>query len=457
MTWDFAEANAFSDSTGSFSGSLGWIPKVLERLSCGTGSIAFQQDASEIPASSGPRIVATDPPYYDNIGYADLSDFFYVWLRRSLRSVYPLLFGTILVPKATELVATPYRFGGQADQAKSFFESGLLQTFTKLRAAHAFAFPLVVYYAFKQKETPSEDGAGQVSTGWETMLEALIRAGFQITATWPIRTERDQGLKSGTNVLASSIGIACRPRPADPRVTSRSQFVTLLRDELAVAVDRLRQANTPPVDLDQSAIGPGMAVFSRYEKVMEGNGVMTVRAALSLINQALDEILTGSDADYDAYTRWAIAWFEQYGFTEGVYGEADKLSTAKDISVQGLVEAGFLYSKAGKVRILRRDELDTGWDPATDERLTVWEVTHHLIRKLEKDGEQAAAAVMSAVGSKADAAKELCYRLFSVCERKGWAQEALGYNMLISSWPEISRLAAQLPSAVSEGEFDFGE
>jgi putative DNA methylase len=455
MTWDFAEGNPFSDSSGSFKSEVSWIPKFLRNIPGDREAIAMQADARTDPASSFRAVLATDPPYYDNIGYADLSDYFYIWMRRSLREIYPELFGTMLVPKQSELVATPYRFNGSKEQARSFFEYGLSQTFDRLRQVQLPGFPMTVYYAFKQEDIRHDDG-GRVSTGWETMLQALIDKGFQIVGTWPVRTEYTGNLKKTVNALASSIVLVCRDRAETAGVTTRAELISELRAALGEAIPELQAANTPPVDIDQSAIGPGMAVYSKYSRVMEGQGTMSVRSALSLINQLIEEVLTGSDADYDSYTRWGIKWFEEYGFAEGEFGRAETLSKAKDVSVSGLVDAGFLYSRAGKVRILRRDELDSDWDPATDTRLTVWEVTHHMMRRLESDGEKSAAEVMAAVGSRADAAKELCYRLYSICERKGWAQEALGYNMLISSWPEISRLAAEQPKSSDQTELDLG-
>ena len=409
--------------------------------------------------TNGSGLISTDPPYYDNIGYADLSDFFYVWLRRALRSVYPSLFSTVLVPKVQELVATPYRFDGDKTRARDFFESGLRDVFDRVRPMQDERIPATIYYAFKQAERDGSDAdnSTHASTGWETMLGALIGAGFQVTGTWPVRTEMSvRSVGHNTNALASSIVLSCRMRNEPSLTTTRAQLIGELRSQLTQAVQQLQAANTPPVDLDQSAIGPGMAVFSRYAKVMEGSGSMSVRSALALINQTIEEILTGSDADYDSYTRWAISWFQQYGFKEGAFGDAETLSKAKDVSVSGLTEAGFLFARAGKVRILARDELDSDWEPNSDERLTVWEITHYLIRSLEKDGEENAARLLAKVGTYADAVKELCYRLFSICERNGWAQEALGYNMLISSWPEIARLAAEMPGEAREGELDFG-
>jgi len=440
MTWDFSEANTFSDSTGGWTGSLEWIPEVLEVLPHGTAGAAVQSDASS-QSTSEDKIISTDPPYYDNIGYADLSDFFYIWLRHSLKSIFPALFATLAVPKVKELVATPYRHGSKA-KAERFFLDGMTQAMRRLTDQAHSAFPVTIYYAFKQSE--SESNAGIVSTGWETFLDAVIQAGFALTGTWPMRTERDFGVKSGANVLASSIVLVCRKRPDDAPTATRREFLTALRAELPAALKHLQRGNIAPVDLAQAAIGPGMGVFTRYARVLDVAGQpMTVREALALINQTLDEVLAEQEGDFDAETRWAVAWFEQLGFNEGPFGDAETLSKAKNTSVETLAEAGLLASRAGKVRLFRPAELPAEWRPRRDARLTVWEMTHHLIRVLEKGGESGAAALVAELGSQAEAARELAYRLYTICKRKKRAQEALAYNALVQSWPEITRLAAE--------------
>jgi len=400
-------------------------------------------------------MVATDPPYYDNIGYADLSDFFYVWLRHSLASVYPDLFVTLLTPKAEELVATPYRFGGDKNRAEQFFEDGFKRTFGGLRRIQDERYPLTLFYAFRQQEKVGEGST--MSTGWETMLEGLLSEGFGIVGTWPVRTELVTNLKKGVGALATSVVLVCRPRPETSQRATRSGFLSALKQELPPAIQTLKGGNIAPVDLDQAAIGPGMAVFSRYREVLEADGSpMRVRTALALINQTLDEILSEQEADYDPDTRWALPWFEQYGFNEAQYGVAETLSTAKNTSVQGLVDAGILRSGAGKVRLLSVSELPADWNPSTDDRLTVWEITHHMVRVLGTEGESVAADILRNVGPMADASRDLAYRLYQVCERKGWAQEALGYNALAIAWPEIKRLAAEAPRTVQEQQgFDF--
>jgi len=392
-----------------------------------------------------PALVCTDPPYYDNVGYADLSDFFYVWLRRTTGQLYTDLFSTVLTPKKQELIADPFRFGGNRSAAERFFEEGSGQAFRLMREAQSTNYPLTLFYAFKQSE--SDEGDLVASTGWDTMLEGLLQAGLSITGTWPMRTEmatRMRGMDS--NALASSIVLVCRPRSLDAPVTTRRDLVASLRRELPDALRQLQRGNVAPVDLAQAAIGPGMAVFSRYAKVVEATGeAMTVRTALGLINAALDEILTEQEGDFDTDTRFAVAWFEQYGMGEGEYGQADVRARAKNTSVSGLEQAGVLDAGRGKVRLLRRNELSEAWDPATDRRLTVWEVSQHLIQRLETGGEPEAAELLRRVGGLGATARELAYRLYSICERKGWAQEALGYNSLVVAWPEIALLAAGEP------------
>jgi putative DNA methylase len=440
MIWDFAEANPFSESCGNWDGAcLEWIHKALGALPQeGTGH-AIQSNAATQSISKD-KLISSDPPYYDNIGYADLSDFFYVWLRRSLKTTLPMLFSTVAVPKSEELVATPYRHGGKED-AEKFFLNGMTHAMHRLAQHSHPTFPVTIYYAFKQSETDGIDGTA--STGWETFLAAVIEAGFGISGTWPIRTERGaRSIGIGANALASSIVLVCRPRPASAPVATRRDFLSALKSELPTALAHLQAGNIAPVDLAQAAIGPGMAVFTRYAKVVDAEGnAMTVREALALINQVLDEALAEQEGDFDADSRWALTWFEQQGFAEGDYGMAEQLSKSKNTSVSGLVDAGILVSKAGKVRLLKPSELPTDWDPATDPRLTAWETVHHLVRTLESQGERGAATLAARLGSRAETARELCYRLYTLCERKKRATEALSYNALVQSWPEITRLA----------------
>ena len=457
MTWDYAEPNTLLKGTGSFSGAVEWTAESIEGLvaghsaSLGTG---YQEDAMR-QSISALKIVSTDPPYYDNIGYADLSDFFYVWLRRSLKTVFPDLFATLAVPKAEELVATPYRHGDK-ERAETFFLDGMTQAMRRLAEQAHPAFPVTIYYAFKQSEKKGDSGT--TSTGWETFLGAVIQAGFAISGTWPMRTELgNRMIGAGTNALASSIVLVCRPRPADAAGATRGKFVAALKRELPAALVYLQRGNIAPVDLAQAAIGPGMAVYTRFSRVLDAAGhALTVREALALINQVLDEALAEQEGDFDADSRWALAWFEQHGFTAGDYGVAETLSKAKNTSVQGLVEAGILNSQAGQVRLLKADELPADWNPETDPRLTVWEMVHHLIRVLETGGERAAAELVDKLGARAESVCELCYRLYTVCERKKRAAEAFAYNSLVQSWPEIARLVEE-QSLQSEQSVLFGE
>ncbi len=460
MTWDFAEGNPFSNSSGNFLGQVEYLARVVEAWPGGPQASVEQADARALAPETRP-VVCTDPPYYDNIGYADLSDFFYVWLRRALRDVYPDLFVTLLTPKSEELIASPYRFGGDRLAAKTFFESGLRETFTRIAHYQNPAYPLTLFYAFKQSEseTNGEDKTrATASTGWETMLEGLLRAGFIVTGTWPMRTELVGNLKRNVSALASSIVIACRPRPAQAAPSTRHDFLKALKSELPLALKNLQQGNIAPVDLAQAAIGPGMAIFSRYTKVLEADGSpMRVRMALALINQVLDEYFAACEGDYDPDTRWALAWFEQFGFREGAFGEAETLSKAKNTAVDALVSAGILAARGGKVRLLRRSELAPDWEPGTDRRVTVWEVTHHLIRRLlDEGGERGAAVLLRKVGSLGESARELAYHLYTICDRKGWAQDALAYNSLVVAWPEVARLAAEGEGRPSVQEALFG-
>jgi putative DNA methylase len=451
MSWDFAEANTFADVGGSFVIAIDKGAMAIDAFPSSTFSAAAQLDAAAQNVSAG-KVVSTDPPYYDNIGYADLSDFFYVWLRRSLRSVFPDLFSTLAVPKAEELVATPYRHGGK-EKAESFFLEGMTQAMHRLADQSHAAFPVTIYYAFKQSESDSVDGT--TNTGWDTFLAAVIEAGFAVSGTWPMRTEGSgRMIARGTNALASSIILVCRPRTAGAAVATRREFVSALRGELPTALAHLQRGNIAPVDLAQAAIGPGMAVYTRYSSVVDAQGnALSVREALALINQTLDEALAEQEGDFDADSRWALTWFEQVGFEVGDFGVANVLAQAKNTSVDGMVQAGIVASKGGKVRLLKADELPEDWDPATDTRLTTWEVVHQLIRVLKSGGESAAAGLLNKLGVKAEVARELSYRLYTLCERKKRAEDAMAYNGLVQSWPEIARIAheggkPQVPTAI---------
>jgi putative DNA methylase len=461
MVWDFAEANPFSESCGNWiDACLEWIQKAIATAPCGSGQ-AMQLDAAAALANISRPLISTDPPYYDNIGYADLSDFFYSWLRRGLGRIYASLFSTLLVPKAQELVATPFRFDGSKARAEEHFLNGLSQSFRLMRNCTHSDYPLSVYYAFKQSEEDENDANGNAviaSTGWETMLEGLIQAGFSVTGTWPMHTERGGRSRDiGSNALASSIILVCRPRAENAPMATRRELITALRRELADALKKLQHGNVAPVDFAQATIGPGMAVFSRYSKVLEADGsAMRVRTALQLINQELDAYFAEQEGELDADTRFCIAWFEQRGMDEGPFGEADVLGRAKNTAVEGLVRAGILEAQSGKVRLLRRDEYADDWDPAEDQRLTVWECTQHLIRALKKGGEEAAARLAGQLGGgRSEEARALAYRLYAICERKGWAQEALAYNTLVASWSDVQTKTSSLTTIGEQGTLGF--
>lgn len=466
MNWDFAEVNPFADAGGAFDELVDSAVKTIALLPAAPSGVAAQHDATA-PRQGERVIVSTDPPYYDNVNYADLSDFYYVWLRRALSETHPALFRTLLTPKTEELIATPFRFGGSREAACRFFETGMGRAFERIREIGHGDFPLTVFYAFKQSETDDdsdsdENGeshevpASTASTGWETMLEGLIRAGFEVTGTWPMRTESTVGLKNTANVLASSIVLVCHPRSAAAAIASRREFFAALKRELPAALRDLQSGNIAPVDLAQAAIGPGMAVYSRYSKVLETSGDrMGVRTALALINQVLDEVLAEQEGEYDADTRWCIKWFEQFAHADGPYGDAETLCKAMAVAVNGLVETGVVAAKGGKVRLFKRAELMGGkpetWDPATDDDILHWEVCQYLCWALETGGEQAAGDLLGRINAvyagAAEVARDLAYRLYTLCERKKWAQEASAYNALVVAWPEIQKLAAKGPAA----------
>lgn len=450
MSWDFAEAPPFGDTSGNWTAGVEWGTKAIVMLPAGLLGRSSQSNAAKQYISIN-KVISTDPPYYDNVPYADLSDYFYIWLRRSLKQFFPDLFATLTVPKAEELVAFAYRHQDGKAGAESFFLEGMTQAMSRLAEQAHPAFPVTIYYAFKQSE--SDDNAGTSSTGWETFLDAVLRAGFSISGTWPMRTERGARSRSiGSNALASSIVLVCRPCAANAPTATRREFIATLKAELPQALAHLQAGNIAPVDLAQAAIGPGMEVYTRYAKVLDSEGKpLSVRAALALINQTLDEALAEQEGDFDADTRWALIWFEQNGFEEGDYGVAEQLSKSKNTAVAGLVDGGIIVSKAGKVRLLKPDELPAGWDPVSDTRLTVWEMVHQLVRALESGGDSAAAILTAKLGSHAETARELCYRLYTMCERSKRASEAVAYNGLVKSWPEITRMASEARPVIRTG------
>jgi putative DNA methylase len=457
MLWDYAEANPFCDSSGSWEVFIDGVAKAIEKVFALTPSWfrghAIQHDAQTQSISIN-KVISTDPPYYDNIGYADLSDFFYVWLRRALRPVFPELFATMLVPKADELVATLYRHGSKV-AAEKFFLDGMTDAMHQLAKHSHDAFPTTIYYAFKQSETTD---AGTSSTGWETFLEAVIKAGFSISGTWPLRTENDSRMVSqGTNALASSIVLVCRKRESSASTISRRDFLRELKEELSEAVDVMiggAEGISPvaPVDLAQAVIGPGMAIFSKYSAVLEADGSpMTVHTALTLINRMLTE---GGD-DFDADTQFCLAWFDEQGWSSGSFGNANTLAQAKATSVDGVAQAGVIESGAGKVRLLKPAEYEADWNPKEDNRTPVWEALHQMIRMLQSQGESASGALLAQMPERAEPIRSLAYRLYTLCERKGWAEEARGYNELITSWLGIEAASHEAGHLGSQAKLDI--
>jgi putative DNA methylase len=450
MVWDFAECNPFSNSTGNWMAHVNWVWKVIEKLPTGKQGFIDQWDIIEDPYQDTQPMITTDPPYYDNIGYADLSDFFYIWMRKNLRPIFPQLFRTMLVPKTPELIAEPNRHGGRQN-AEAFFLEGMSRAMGTMATACNKNFPCALFYAFKQNET---DAGGTSSTGWETFLEAIIKAGFSISGTWPMRTEFKGRVRNfESNALATSIVLVCRKRTEDAPMATRADFINALRAELPQALRSLVHGNLAPVDLPQASIGPGMAVFSRYSQVLESNGEpLNVRTALQLINAEVDHFFSEQESAYDEDTRFALTWYQQYGYGEGPFGVAESLATARNISVDGVVRAGIAKSGKGLVRILRREELEEDWDPRLDKRLSIWEATQHLCKLLEK-GEAKAARLMGALGENAALVHDLAYHLYKICERKGWAEDARAYNLLAVSWNGIAELREEEPV---QGQLDLG-
>ncbi len=451
ISWDFIEINNMEKMSGNWMGGIEWVAEVIETFKSTKRGNVVQCDAAQ-QSLSHLNFISTDPPYYDNIGYADLADFFYVWLRQPLKAIFPELFATLVTPKTDELVVAGYRHRSNAD-AEAFFVNGMTRAMRNLASSSHPGAPVTIYYAFKQSETVGE---GTNSTGWETFLEAVLQAGLAITGTWPIRTEKTGRMRStGSNALASSIVLVCRPRKDDAGTISRRQFVRQLNEALPIALDAMTRESeglhspVAPVDLSQAIIGPGMAVFSKYNAVLEADGSsMSVKAALQLINRFLAE------DDFDADTQFCLHWFEQYGWETSKFGEADTLARAKGTSVEGVKNAGVLHSGSGNVRLLKWGEYPRDWDPKSDQRLPIWEVLHQLIRVFNSDGESGAAAIFTSVQSKTEAARQLAYRLYTLCERKGWAEDARAYNEVVTSWSGIESAAAKEPGVTQRNLFD---
>jgi putative DNA methylase len=443
MTWDFAETNPFSSSTGNWMAMVNWVRKSVNHLPVSKSGEVVQRDARARVRESPGAVVSTDPPYYDSVPYSDISDFFFVWLRRNLADVWPDECATLLTPKANELVADNQRFGSR-EGAKEHFESGMAEFMAEVAAGHHPDVPSTIYYAYKASESGGEDG-------WSTFLQGVMDAGLQVNATWPMRTELANRMRSlGSNALASSIILACRPREGSAVLATRGEFVAALRDELPAAVQVLQSGNIAPVDMAQSAIGPGIKVFSRFAKVVEADGsAMPVSAALAIINNILGEILDGEEADLDADTRFAVTWYSQYGYNPASSGDADTLAKAKVTSLSGIADAGIGEARAGAFRLFERSELDTDWTPVGDDRLTVWEATQYLILALERS-ESEAAELLRQLGGFADRARQLAYLLFQKATDKGWADEAASYNGLITAWPTLQTAPAPIEETQDE-------
>jgi len=456
MTWDYAEGNVFSDSSGNFFKQVELISRVIGlNFVPAAQALEVQHDAQTVRFPAG-AVISSDPPYYDNIGYADLSDFFFCWLKPALKTVFPDVFGILATPKSEELVATPYRHGGK-EAAEAFFLDGMRRAIANMASQSSEHFPATIYYAFKQSEVAQE---GISSTGWATFLQAVVEAGYAVVGTWPMRTEMaNRMIASGTNALANSVVLVCRKKEASAEVITRAEFIRALKRELPPAIAELQAANIAPADMPQSAIGPGMGVFSRYKAVLESDdSPMSVKTALQLINRELDEYLGGIEGEFDSETRFAITWFQQNGNGKGDYGVADNLARARGISVESVKHAGIVESAAGKVRILTRDELAEDWEPESDGHLTVWECLQHLVKAHERDGiSHDTAVLLKKIGSQAEAVKDLAYCLYDISANKRKdAKEATAYNALIADWAELTKAAAGIHDTSGDRQIRMG-
>jgi putative DNA methylase len=455
MAWDYAEVNPLSSSSGSLSSMVSQVSEAVKALPSRPQCDVTQRNAAQTEGLSG-LLISTDPPYYDNIDYSDLSDFFYVWAKRSLKDVWPDTFGFLLTPKREELIATPYRFDGGAQEAKTFFENGMRETFTRLAGAMSSEYPMTVYYAYKQTEM---DNDSRTSSGWETMLQALMDSGLQITGTWPVRTElgnRTRGIDS--NALASSVVLACRRRPEDAPIASRPEFLRALRRNLRDGLADMQSGSIAPVDLAQAAIGPGMAAFSRYSEVLEADGrPMSVHTALGIINEQLDALIGESGEDLDGETRFCLTWYAEHGFEEGPFGDAQVLQNARGASLEALSHAGVLASGGGKVRLVRPTEVAD----ITQARLapSCWSDLMAEVGALEsREGVGAAAMVASEFDdARAERTKSLAYLLFQSAERAGRGEDAQLFNDLVTSWGDITERAEGLRRhRPVQGRLDLG-
>ncbi|MGO3221173.1 DUF1156 domain-containing protein [Microbacterium gubbeenense] len=459
MTWGYAEANPFSNSSGSIWETFEFVARCLERLPAAGTGFAEQKNATDAPFPNA--VVSTDPPYYDMIGYSDLADYFYVWLRRTIGSIHPKTLGTMLTPKFEELVANPYRHEGKAG-AEKFFVDGFNSVFGRMRETANPSVPLTVYYAYKQQDTRD---SGTASSGWHTLLSGLIDSGWEVTATWPIRSELgNRMLASGTNALASSIVLACRPRPEHAPTITRRAFVAALKSELPEALRTLIQSAIAPVDLAQAAIGPGIAVFSRYSRVRDADGFdMSVKDALVLVNSALDEVIGDQESDFDSDTRFAIKWYRQYGWEQENSGIADQLARSSDTSIGALERGGIFEAKGGKARLLAPSALEGAWDVVSDDRVSVWEATVRLAAVMAKYGADKVAELMPTIQTRVnlDAVKELGFLLFHEAEKKKDSKDAGLFNGLVGAWGDLNeqarRFAAAAPRLGSQQSFDFDD
>ena len=450
MRWDTAEGNPFSSSTGNFLGQVSYLTKAIAALPCRPSEgYLIHQDAQR--ANFEDFVISSDPPYYDNVPYSDLSDFFYVWLKKNLGSDSGGIFQTVLTPKMEELVADQQRHNGR-ENAEKFFLEGMESIFNRMASQARGGYPATIYYAFRQGEV---DGEGVASKGWATFLEAMIRAGYEINATWPMRTEDTSKLKKSKNVLATSVVMSCRPRGEDAQTVPRNEFLRILKRELPEAMREMQKANIAPVDIPQASIGPGIGIFSCYKAVLESDDShMSVKSALQIINHALDEFLAEQEGEFDPDTRFSLTWYTQNGYDKGRFGDADNLARARGISVDSVKHAGIVERSAGNVRILKRDELLDDWEPSTDTHLTIWKCCQYLVRALENEGEEAAALLIKKLGSdKAEAVKDLAYCLYDICSNKRKdAKEATAYNALIAVWSDLTRMAATIRDVRGDGQ-----
>jgi putative DNA methylase len=444
MSWDFAEISPFAPSGGWMS-IISSCQDILSTLQPSARGLSMQADARCQRISAG-KIIQTDPPYYDNVQYADLSDFFYTWLKHMLGDTYKSLCSTISTPKSDELVATPHRHESMR-ASEEFFLNGMKEAMKVIADNAHPGYPILIYYAFKQSE--KVEGGSFLSTGWSTFLEAVISSGLAINGTWPIKTEKTTGTKTGMNALASSIILTCSKRESDNATMSKKDFRRALKTAVSKSLKSLEKANIAPVDVAQAVIGPGMAVFSSAKAVLNpDDSSISVKEALIQINAALDEYLSQDEGELDADSRFALTFFESFGYAERDFGDAEGLAKARNVSVEGVVKAGILRSVAGKAWLLRREQLIDDWDPTRDDRLCVWEATQHLIKRLESGGEGAAAELLSQIkkvaghGDLAANCRALAYRLYNQCEKTKQAEEARAYNGLVIAWPELERLAA---------------